>query len=164
MKCSLGISNFLEEISSLFPFYCFPLFLCIDHWERLSYLSLLFFETLNSNVYIFPFLFGFHLSFLSYLKGLLRQPFCLFVFIFLEDGLEHCLLQCHRPPSIVLQALFLSDLIFWIYLIQSLAMLKNAQTTTQLHSSHTLASNAQNSPSQALTVHEPWTSRYSSWI
>ena len=48
MKCSLGISNFLEEISSL-PFYCFPLFLCIDHWGRLSYLSLLFFGTLHSN-------------------------------------------------------------------------------------------------------------------
>ena len=26
-----------------FPFYCFPLFLCIDHWGRLSYLSWLFF-------------------------------------------------------------------------------------------------------------------------
>ena len=35
------------------------------------------------------------------------------------------------------------------------AMPKNAQTTTQLHSSHTLASNAQNSPSQASTVREP---------
>ena len=29
MKCSLGISNFLEEISSLPPFYCFPLFLAL---------------------------------------------------------------------------------------------------------------------------------------
>ena len=28
MKCSLGISNFLEEISTL-PFYYLPLFLCI---------------------------------------------------------------------------------------------------------------------------------------
>ena len=37
MKCSLGISNFLEEI------------FCIDHWRRLSYLSLLFFGTLHSN-------------------------------------------------------------------------------------------------------------------
>ena len=44
------------------------------------------------------------------------------------------------------------------------AMPKNAQTMAQLHSSHTLASNAQNSPSQASTVHEPWTSRCSSWI
>ena len=36
---------------------------------------------------------------------------------------------------------------------QRKAMPKNAQTTTQLHSSHMLA-NAQNSPSQASTVHE----------
>ena len=53
MKCSLGISNFLEETSSLSHF---PLFLCTDHWGRLSYLSLLFFGTLHSNRYIFPFL------------------------------------------------------------------------------------------------------------
>ena len=48
MKCSLGISNFLEEVSS-FPFYWFPLFLCVDHWGRLSYLfSLVFSATTNS--------------------------------------------------------------------------------------------------------------------
>ena len=39
-----------------FSFYCFPLFLCIDCWGRLSYLSLLFFGTLHSDAYIFPFL------------------------------------------------------------------------------------------------------------
>ena len=33
-------------------------------------------------------------------------------------------------------------------------MPKNAQTTAQLHSSHMLESNAQNSPSQASTVRE----------
>ena len=33
----------------------------------------------------------------------------------------------------------------------------NVQTTIQLHSSHMLAHNAQNSPSQALTVCEPGT-------
>ena len=38
-ECSVGISNFLEEISS-FSFYCFLLFLCTDHWGRLSCLSL----------------------------------------------------------------------------------------------------------------------------
>ena len=38
---------------------------------------------------------------------------------------------------------------------QRKAMPKNAQTTTQLHSSHTLASNAQNSPSQASAIREP---------
>ena len=37
---------------------------------------------------------------------------------------------------------------------QRKAMPKNAQTTTQLHSSHTLV-NAQNSPSRASTVREP---------
>ena len=36
------------------------------------------------------------------------------------------------------------------------AMPKNAQTTAQLHSFHTLAKWSQNSPSQASTVCEPW--------
>ena len=46
MNCSLVISDFLEEISS-FPFYCFSMFLCIDHLTRL-YLSLLFFGILHN--------------------------------------------------------------------------------------------------------------------
>ena len=37
MKCFLGISNFLEEFSNL-THSIVPLFLCIDHWGRLSYL------------------------------------------------------------------------------------------------------------------------------
>ena len=65
MKCSLGISNFLEEMS--FPLYCFPLFHCIDHLGRLSYLSLLFFGTLHSSGYNFPFLPCFLLLFFSQL-------------------------------------------------------------------------------------------------
>ena len=68
MKCSLGISHFLEEISSLaHSIFCLPLFLCIDHWGRLSYLSLLFFGTLHSDAYIFPFLLCFLLLFFSQL-------------------------------------------------------------------------------------------------
>ena len=47
---------------------------------------------------------------------------------------------------------------------QRKAMPENVQTTTQLHSSHTLESNAQNSPSEASTVREPRTSRCSSWF
>ena len=73
MKCSLGISNFLEEISSL-SHSVVPLFLCIDRWGRLSYLFLLFFGTLHSDVpkhskdaYIFPFLLCFSLLFFSQL-------------------------------------------------------------------------------------------------
>ena len=55
MNCSLGIPNFLEEIFSLSHSLGFLYFFCIDNWGRLSYLSLLFFETLHSNGYIFPF-------------------------------------------------------------------------------------------------------------
>ena len=50
MKFSLGISIFLEEISS-FPFYCFPLFLCIDHWCRLSYLWQIDEETVKNFIW-----------------------------------------------------------------------------------------------------------------
>ena len=71
MKCSLGISNFLKEISSL-SHYCFPLFLCIVHLQRLSYLSLLFSGTLHSDGYIFPFLFC--LSFLFFSQLFVRPP------------------------------------------------------------------------------------------
>ena len=54
MKCSFGISNFLEEISSL-PHYIVSLyfFALITGW---LYLSLLFFGTLHSNGNIFLFL------------------------------------------------------------------------------------------------------------
>ena len=38
---------------------------------------------------------------------------------------------------------------------QRKAMPKNTQTTAQLHSSHTLISNAQNSPRQTSATHEP---------
>ena len=38
---------------------------------------------------------------------------------------------------------------------QRKAIQKNAQTTVQLHSFHTLASNAQNFPSQTSTIHDP---------
>ena len=47
---------------------------------------------------------------------------------------------------------------------QRKAMPKNAQTTTKLHSAHTLAKYAQNSPSQASVIREPWISRCSSWF
>ena len=56
MKCSLNISNFLEEISSLFQISCFLLFLYIVHLRKPSYLFLLFSRTLNSFGYVFLFL------------------------------------------------------------------------------------------------------------
>ena len=44
------------------------------------------------------------------------------------------------------------------------AVLKNVQTAAQLHSSHMLESDTQNSPSYSSIVHEPRTSRCSSWL
>ena len=55
MKCSLGISNFLEEIARLSHSIVF-LSLCTDRWGRLSDLSLLLFGTLHSNEDICPLL------------------------------------------------------------------------------------------------------------
>ena len=64
-----------------FPFYCFSLFLCIDHCGRLSYLSLVFFVTLHSDGYIFPFLLCLSLLFFSQLFVRPPQttilPFCI---------------------------------------------------------------------------------------
>ena len=47
---------------------------------------------------------------------------------------------------------------------QRKGMLKNAQTTAQLHSSHMIVKLCSNSTSQASAVHEPWTFRCSSWF
>ena len=90
------------------------------HWSlrMASYLSLLFFGTLHSNGYIFPFHFCLSRLFFSQLFVRLSQttilPFC----ISFSWGWFCSLppVQCHEPPSIVLQALCLSDLIPWVYL------------------------------------------------
>ena len=92
---------FLISVISPFPFYCFPLFLCTDPWGYLSYLSLLFFGTLHSNGYIFPFLLCLSLLFLSQLFVRPPQttilPFC----ISFSWGWSWILapLQCHEPLS-----------------------------------------------------------------
>ena len=109
------VSLIFLKRSLVFPFYFFPLFLCIKHWERLSYLSLLFFGTLHSNRYIFSFLLCLSVLFYSQLfVSLLRQLFCI-SFIW---GCSWLLspVERHNPQSIVLQAPCLSDLIPWIYL------------------------------------------------
>ena len=57
---------FLKK-SLVFPILLFASISCIDHWGRLSYLSLLFFGILHSDAYIFPFLLCFSLLFFSQL-------------------------------------------------------------------------------------------------
>ena len=99
MNCSLGISNFPAVISSL----SLSIFSSISlHWSlREAFLSvLLFFGTLHSNGYIFLFLLCLsRSSFLSYWEGLLRQPFCLFAFLFL--GMVLITASCAVLPTSV---------------------------------------------------------------
>ena len=61
------VSLIFLKRSLVFPNLMFSLFLCIDHWGRLSYLFLLFSGTLRSDAYIFPFLLCFSLLFFSQL-------------------------------------------------------------------------------------------------
>ena len=117
MKCFLGVSDFLEEISSFSHSTVFLYFSALITETRLSYLSLLFFGTLHSNGYIFPFL----LCLLFLFSQLFVRPpqttILLFCISFSWGGSWSLPpVQCHEPPSIVLQVLCLSDLILWIHL------------------------------------------------
>ena len=67
MKCSLGISNFLEEMSSLPHSVIFLYFFALIAEEGFLISSLLFFGTLHSDACIFPFLLCFSPLFFSQL-------------------------------------------------------------------------------------------------
>ena len=94
MKCSLDISNFLEEISNISHSIVFLYFFALFTEEGFlfsPYYSLELCIQLGISV---PFSFAFCFSsFLSYLSGLLRQPCCLLAFLFLWDGFDHRLLD-----------------------------------------------------------------------
>ena len=100
----------------VFPILLFSLFLCIDHWGRLSYLSLIFFGTLYSNGYIFPFLLCLSLLFFSQLFIWPPQttilPFC-FCFLGMVLNTASCTIS---QPSVHNSSGTLLDLIPWIYL------------------------------------------------
>ena len=110
MKASLGISNFLEEISIVFLYFfaliaeegflispCYSLELCIK--MGISFL----------------FSFVISISFLALCKTSSENHFS---FLHFSWGWSWALppVQCHESLSIVLQALCLSDLIHWIWL------------------------------------------------
>ena len=96
------ISN-IRDLSS-FLFYGFPLFLCINNWGRLSYLSLLFFGTLHSNGCIFPFPLPLtSLLFSAICKASLDNHFA-FLHLFIGGWFWSLSpVQCHEPLSIVIQ-------------------------------------------------------------
>ena len=116
MKCSLGISDSLEEISSLSHSIVFLYFFALIIKEG-------FFTSpcysLEHGIQMgICFLFSFAFSFSSQLFVRLPQntilPFCISFSWQWSWSLPP--VQCHKPLSIVLQALCLSDLIPWIYL------------------------------------------------
>ena len=88
MKCSLDISNFLEEFSSLAHSVAFLYFFALFILKRPSYLSLKFSGTLHSAGCIFPLSPSIpHLFVMSS-----RAPLCLLAFLFIRDGFGHSLL------------------------------------------------------------------------
>ena len=126
MKCSLGISNFLEDISSLshsivFLYFfaliteegflispCCSLELCIQ--MGISFLSPL------------PLAF---LLFSAICKASSDNHFAFLHFFILGMLLITASVQCHESPSIALQAVCLSDLIPFIYLSLPLYNIRN---------------------------------------
>ena len=96
MKYSYGISNFPEEIYTLYNLLFYSNF-CIFHLRRLSYLSFYSLKVCISLSISFPFLFAVQFcSILSCFQSLLRQPLCRLTFVFLGDGFGH-----HFPYNVL---------------------------------------------------------------
>ena len=92
MKCSLGISNFLKEISSLSHSVVFLYLFALITEEAFLISPCCSLEPCIQMGISFLFSFAFSFSFFS---GICRPPqttFCLFAFLFHGDGLDPCLL------------------------------------------------------------------------
>ena len=88
-KYSLGISNFLEEISSLLHSIGL-LFHCIVRLEAFLISHCFSLKLCIQMDISFSFSLAFHFSsFFSCLENLLRQSLCLLAFIFIWDGFAH---------------------------------------------------------------------------
>ena len=108
----LAFLIFLKR-SLVFPILFFSSISLPGLLRKAFYLSLLFFETLHSDAYIFPFLLCFSPLFFSQLFVRPPQTATLLFSISFPWGWSWSLspVQCHGPPSIVYQALCLSDLV-----------------------------------------------------
>ena len=96
--------------------------MCIDHWRRLSYLFLLFFGTLHSDAYIFPFVHCFSPLFFSQLFVRPSQPAILLLCISFPWGCSWSLspAQCHKSLS------FIESIFAWNVPLVSLMFLKRS--------------------------------------
>ena len=131
MKCSLGISNFLEEISSLSHSIVFLYFFALTTEEGFLISPCYSLELcIQMNIsFLFYFAFSFF-SFLNYLYGLLRQHFAFLHFFFL--GMVLITASCKMSwTSIHRTSSSLSHLIPWICL--SLPLYNNERYSTRLN-------------------------------
>ena len=121
MKCSLGIFNFLEEISSPSHSIVFLYFFTLVTEEGFLIFPCYSLELCTQTVISFLFPCAFHLFFSQLFVRPPQTDILLFCISF-SWGWSRSLspVQCHKPPPIVLQALCLSDLIPWIYFSFSL--------------------------------------------
>ena len=111
MKCSLGVSNFLEEISSLSHSVVFLYFFALITEEGLSFLAILWNSAFKWVYLSFsPLLFA-SLLFTAICKASSDNHFAFLHFFFLGMVLILSPIQCHEPLSIVHQALCLLSLV-----------------------------------------------------
>ena len=117
MKCSLGISKFLEEIFSLSHCVVFLYFFALFTSEGFLIPPCYSLELCIQMGIYFPFSFAFHFSFFSQLFIRPPQTNIFSSCICFSWGWFWSLppVQCYELPSIVHQALCLSDLTPWIY-------------------------------------------------
>ena len=105
---------FLKRYLVFSSLFYLPLFLCIFHWRRPSYLSLLISGALHLIEYIFSFLHCLSpLFFLQLFAKLPKQPHGLPAFLFLWDGFGCCLYIMLLTS--IHHALCLWGLIPWLY-------------------------------------------------
>ena len=115
MKCSLGISDFLEEISSLSHSIVFLYFFALITEEGFLISPCYSLELCIQMLMSFLFSFGFTSRlFPAICKASSDSHFAFLHFFFLGMVLTPSPVQCHEPPSIVHQALYLSDLVPYI--------------------------------------------------
>ena len=113
-KVSLVSLIFIKR-SLGFPFYCFPLFLHIDHCEGFLISPCCSLELcIQMGIsFLFPLPFA-SLLFSAIYKASSDNHFAFLHFFFGGWSWSLPPIQCHEPLSIVLQVLCLSDLITWI--------------------------------------------------
>ena len=92
MKCSLDISSFLDEISSLHILLFSSISLHCSLKKAFLSLPSILWNSVFSWIYLSLSPLPFTSLLFSAICSFLKQPLCFLAFLFLEDGFGHCLL------------------------------------------------------------------------